>query len=69
MALAFEMENFEEKVDGGFVARVFAGFFAQFARGAVEGPLFGNLYGYQLYDNVHRLYAVEIVGEMGADAE
>ena len=63
------MEDVEETGYGGGVAGVFAVVFAEFAGVAVEGPGFGDFYGCQFDYDVHRADAVEVVGEMGADAE
>lgn len=68
-ALRHKVQNLLEAPDSGFVAGVFALFFAQFACFAVERPRLGDLNGQQLDHDIHRPDAIEVVREMGADTE
>lgn len=61
-----KMQNGKKTVDGRLVAGVFSGLFAKLAGIAIEGPRFRDFHRNKFYDNVHRLYAVEVVGEMSA---
>ena len=64
-----EVEEVEEGGEGFGGAGVFAGVLGEFAGGAVEGPGFGDLHGYEFHYDIHRFNAGEVVGEVGAYAE
>ena len=63
------MQCFHEAADYLWVARVFAIVLTYLAGVVVERPRLSNLSCNELDDDVHRADAVEIVGEVGADAK
>ena len=67
--LILEIHGSFEAFDDLGKACVLAFVLAEFARVVVEGPRLRNLHCHEFDDDVHRLDALEIVGEMGADAE
>ena len=59
------MDGFEEAAHYGGIAGVFATVLAELARVAVEGLRFGNLHSQELYHDIPRFYAWEIVCKVG----
>lgn len=63
------MDGFHKSLDNRRVTCVFSIVLAELASVVVECPRLCYLDGYELDDDVHRLYSLEIVGEMSADTE
>ena len=67
--LILEIHGSFEAFDDLGKAGVLAFVLAQLARVVVESPRFRDFHRHKFDDDVHRLDALEIFGEMGSDAE
>ena len=63
------MDGIHESLDDFRLTRVFPFVFRQLAGIVVEPPRLRNLGSHQLDDDVHRLDAFEVVGEVRTDTE
>ena len=63
------MYGLHEPSDNLWLARVLALILADFASVIVKVPTFCNFGSHQFDDNVHWLYALKVVCEVGANAE